>query len=475
MVKMKQDLPFYGIIFLSNIILLNIIGLIIPRGMLYGQPVLLEWERRYGGDSIETISDIKITSDGGFILLGSTKSYEDDRGGVWLVKTDGNGDTLWTKTFSNSLGKANFIDEDFRQGYIISSGVQPAMIIKTNSNGDSIWAREYNDATYSDGSFVKTVDSCYIINTCIYKTPVLVKINKQGDTLWERAYDFGANWLNSISLQTTTDGGFSLVCYNVSGAINEKVLLVKFDSNGELLWQNRFGIQLWDPFPQVLVQARDAGFLIVGSTFAGMAGTFLVKTDSLGDTLWRKEYVNINIDDILPDYDGGYLFAGTGLTYGNNLLLSKINLTGDTLWTYTRNSSDSADINIKLQKVDDTSFVVVEQSCLNSRNSDLVFMKYKINNDFVRVKDKASEHFTLDNKLYCDHSGRIELQLEVVKESFYNIKIYGVDGKMLGNVFKGNLRLGRHRVILPQRVFVANAGMYYLQINDTCRKILLVK
>ena len=57
------------------------------------------WNKIFDLDECNRIQSVQQTSDGGYILLGRTTSISDGSYDVWLVKTDSNGDTVWTKTF----------------------------------------------------------------------------------------------------------------------------------------------------------------------------------------------------------------------------------------------------------------------------------------------------------------------------------------------------------------------------------------
>ncbi len=81
-----------------------------------GSPV---WTRQYGGDSTDFGYDVQVTSDGGFIIVGSTKSNTTSKQ-VYLIKTDSAGTVEWEKTFG---GSGNEEGQSVRQtsdkGYII--------------------------------------------------------------------------------------------------------------------------------------------------------------------------------------------------------------------------------------------------------------------------------------------------------------------------------------------------------------------
>jgi hypothetical protein len=79
------------------------------------------WTKVYGGDDQDWPRSIQQTSDGGFIVVGGTRSYGAGESDVYLVKTDANGDSIWTKTYgtiSHEVGMA--VQQTSDSGYIIA-------------------------------------------------------------------------------------------------------------------------------------------------------------------------------------------------------------------------------------------------------------------------------------------------------------------------------------------------------------------
>jgi hypothetical protein len=68
--------------------------LIILPTIVYSQG----WERTYGGEKPDIGYSVQQTTDGGYIVAGSS-SNSGDHSVVYLLKTDNNGDTLWTKSY----------------------------------------------------------------------------------------------------------------------------------------------------------------------------------------------------------------------------------------------------------------------------------------------------------------------------------------------------------------------------------------
>jgi hypothetical protein len=102
-------------------------------------------------------------------VVGYTASFGAGHWDVWLLKTDSVGDTVWTRTFGSSARDlGNSVDMTTDGGYIIvgstGSAAPDCWLIKTDLNGDTSWTRTYGGPDSDGGSSVEqTPDGGYII------------------------------------------------------------------------------------------------------------------------------------------------------------------------------------------------------------------------------------------------------------------------------------------------------------------------
>ncbi len=102
----------------------------------------LQWKKTYGGTDQDYAQDIEITPDNGYILCGTTSSYGHGNSDVYLVRTNENGDTLWTRTFGSLFDEeGRSIDCTYDGGYIITGyknindTLYNVYLIKTDGEG----------------------------------------------------------------------------------------------------------------------------------------------------------------------------------------------------------------------------------------------------------------------------------------------------------------------------------------------------
>jgi len=205
------------------------------------------WTRTYGGSGDDRGYSIAQTSDGGYIIAGETEPLGADDSDIYLVKTDSAGDTLWTHTYGGSdYDRGRSVAQTSDGGYIIvgrtvsfGAGYEDVYLVKTDADGDTLWTRTYGGDLWDCGNTIaNTTDGGYIIAGYTYSFGIgevniyLIKINNDGDTLWTRTYG-GDGCQIARSVSQTTDGGYIIVGYTDSfGAGEYDIYLIKTDSLG---------------------------------------------------------------------------------------------------------------------------------------------------------------------------------------------------------------------------------------------------
>jgi hypothetical protein len=168
------------------------------------------------------------------------------------------------------------------------------------------------------------------------------------DTLWMKTYG-GSGDDYAYAGQQTSEGGYILVGYtNSYGAGGYDVYLVKTDSIGDTLWTHTYGGTGNDKGSKVR-QTFDGGYIIGGYTDSygvGMTDFWAIKTDSSGNLEWAKTYGGSENDkcfSIRETSDGGFIMTGFTESYGAGYMdffLVRTDRGGDTLWTRTYGGTD---------------------------------------------------------------------------------------------------------------------------------------
>jgi len=338
----------------KTIFLTALLGLFLASTAI-ADPGDILWIRTYGGNLPDWGQSVQQTTDGGYIVAGITDSFGSGPRDVYLVKTDANGNTQWTRTYGGvSYDRGYSVQQTSDGGYIIagctqspSAGGWDFYLVKTDAGGHKRWSRNYGgsrmDIAYS---VQQTSDGGYIIAGETYSFGVdgdvyLVKTDANGNTLWTRTYG-GSETEYGRCVQQTSDGGYIIAGRtDAFGAGKYDAWLVKTDANGDSLWTRTYGGSETD-IAHSVQQTTDGGYIIAGRTGsfgAGSSDFYLVKTNAGGNTLWTRTYGGSGFDEafsVQQTTDGGYILAGVIEDLGPrayDFYLVKTDANGDSLWT----------------------------------------------------------------------------------------------------------------------------------------------
>nr|QNO43843.1 hypothetical protein HEAIHDEL_00005 [Methanosarcinales archaeon ANME-2c ERB4] len=311
------------------------------------------WDVTLGGTGWDTAESVQETSDGGFVFAGYTGSYGAGYYDAWLVKVDSNGCIQWNRTFGGSgRDVAYSVQQTSDGGYIIAGSTQPqggyllstgfmnslgidfadVWLVKTDSNGNKQWDKTFggNDWDAAE-SIQQTYDGGFILAgyTKSYGAGDpdfwLIKTYSNGNKQWDKTFGETDDDY-AYSVQQTSDGGYILAgvtephsdapaplseSMSPCGAGGSDVWLVKTDSEGGKEWDKTFG-GTDDDYASSVQQTSDGGYVLAGYTKsygAGGSDFWLIK---LGTAAQMRG--DLNHDGILTPADAAIALrlAATG-------------------------------------------------------------------------------------------------------------------------------------------------------------------
>jgi hypothetical protein len=102
----------------------------------------VQWAKTYGGPGLDEASSIQQTADGGYVIAGSTQSFGAG-GDIWVLKLDRNGNIQWQKTYGGPrLDLASSIQQTSDGGYVVAGTTLSSdaggdiWVLKLDANGD---------------------------------------------------------------------------------------------------------------------------------------------------------------------------------------------------------------------------------------------------------------------------------------------------------------------------------------------------
>lgn len=277
----------------------------------------IQWHNCYGGSNSEQPNAVVLAQDSGYLITGFSTSNSGDVSGnhglsdFWLLKLDYAGNLLWQKTYGGSGDDiGNTVIQTSDGGYILAGsstssdgdvaqnhGAKDFWIVKTNNAGQIMWEKNFggtgNDMAYSlsetnDGGFIAagTSDSQDGDITGNHGSTDywLVKISSTGLLQWEKSLG-GSNTDEAYGIFQTPDGNY------IAGGTS-------YSKDGDLHW--------------ITVDAIPSNYWVYGNAW-------IVKLDTSGNIIWESCYggtYNDILNCIAPTSDGGLCM--TGFTQTNN-------------------------------------------------------------------------------------------------------------------------------------------------------------
>ena len=236
-----------------------------------------QWEKTFGGTYNDEVRSMQQASDGGYILTGET--YTDTRGSdIWLIKIDSSGNKQWERTFGGiSIDNVNSLEQTADGGYIIAGKKDSIFdddncdfwLIKTDPGGNEQWNNTYGKQCINEPESVQqTLDGGYIIAgyTYSYDTSkfdiLLVKTGSNGNMVWLKT--FGRDdYSKANCVRQTSDGGYIIAGETRSKYGVTDAWLIKTDSNGNMQWEETLGGSGDDTAKCVIVSLDDS-YVIAG-------------------------------------------------------------------------------------------------------------------------------------------------------------------------------------------------------------------
>jgi hypothetical protein len=460
------------------------------------------FERTYGGAGNDAGSSVQQTSDGGYIIAGWTTSFGAGSYDAYVVKTDSAGDTLWTRTYGGpSDDFASCVQQTSDGGYIIAgttysfgAGSSDVYLAKTNHSGDTIWTRTYGGANWDYGySVQQSFDGGYIIAgwtasfSVGFTDAYLVRTNSSGDTLWTRTYG-GTGGDVGYSVQQTSDSGYVIAGYADSfDASHLDAYLVKTNPSGDTVWTRTYGGSGGD-HSYTVRQTSDGGYIIAGWTFSFGADTgdaYLIKTTSLGDTVWTKTYGGTSADawySVQQISDDGYIVAGQTYSFGAgsyDVYLDKTNSSGDELWSRTYGGTGS-DGGYSVQQTSDGGYIIAGKTSSFGVGFDDMYLIKTLGDGTVSARndrDAVTRRFTLQQNYPNPFNSATAVSFSLPSRSFVSLKIFDLLGREICTLVSEHLPAGNYTQYWDASGWATGAYFCRIQVGPftDCKKLMLLR
>lgn len=312
------------------------------------EALVIDWQTVIGGERNELAYSGVETTDGGFMVVGSTNSKNsfdvktsygfDGNGGndFWICKLSATGALEWTKTFGGSLDDV------------------ATSIVKTPNNEYLILGTTLS--TDGDANFNGVNGGLLLIRLKLNGDVVSKRLFAGGNRNNEPGFLAASN-LSKPVIKLLSNGQIMIGATYLIGKIpftSYDFYIAQLTPNGDTLWEKTYGGGLEDYLNDLIITS-DSGILMVGSTLSlerdisgagkGFYDFLAIKTDVGGKELWKKAYGGLSYDVLFSalelDNKSEYILVGEssstdgviGQSFGEkDGMLLKIDLNGNLLF-----------------------------------------------------------------------------------------------------------------------------------------------
>ena len=314
----------------------------------------------------------------------------------------------WNKTFGGGYkDEAYSVQQTSDGGYIFAgkytssdNRIGVAWLLKTDANGNELWNQTfkkgkvttsvqqtpYGESIISSGagtyarSVQQTPDGGYILlggGTYDGSTKILlIKTDALGTLIWEKIFEDG-DVSRGGAVQLTSDGGY-IIANRFRGMENDDAWLIKTNAQGNEQWNRTFGEPYFDGATSVQ-PTLDGGYVVAGETqhfgSGGAMDSWLIKTDSQGNEQWNRTFGGPHNDratSVQPTLDGGYIIVGEGID------LIKTDANGIEQWNKSLGSLASS-----IQRTSDGGYVITGISIAHE------------NKNLIKVDSNGNEQWSM--------------------------------------------------------------------------------
>jgi hypothetical protein len=241
-----------------------------------GKPL---WNLTYGGADWDVGYCVRQTMDGGYIVAGCTRSLGSGDWDALLLRVNAEGMVVWNRTYGGLYEDGGwFVQEDEEGGFILAGyrtvvrgELADAWLIRTDKEGEMLWSLVYGGEDDDWLFSVQRIREGYILAGSTGSFGAgdydywLMKVDEEGRMLWNKTYGGSGReiaWL----VESTRDGGYILVGGTTSfGSGDWDVWLLKTDRDGNPQWNATYGGEGRDR-GWGLQPTRDGGYILVGYT-----------------------------------------------------------------------------------------------------------------------------------------------------------------------------------------------------------------
>ena len=446
----------------------------------------IDFIKTYGGELDDDATSVKQTSDGGYIITGSTESFGAGGSDVWLIKTDSLGNEEWNRTFGDTANEsAQIVVQTNDNGYIIVGSLG---LLKTDSLGNE---ESRNDFEYDPDDIIKTDDGFVFL----HGNGIITKTDFMGNEIWtEYLYH---NWPNNSytypeHLQQINDGGYIVTGYIYAQHYDETWGYMWYEYHTLLIKADEFGIQEWGSSyafnirGKSVKQTADNGFIISGYNYE-REELGIIKFNESGNSVWMNSepYYCRYGTEVLQNVDSTYTVIGSVSDEDSNVFgafIKNYNQDGDLIWTkeFTGDPSQRS-LGIDGFQTSDEGYVIAGYTEMyGAGGTDVWLIKTDPEGNATSIDNKPLEvlNYQLCQNYPNPFNPETTISYSLINNGQVSLIVYDIAGTEVCNLVDQKQSKGSHKVNFDGSMLTSGIYFYSLSIDGKAvenRKMMLLK
>jgi hypothetical protein len=356
------------------------------------------WERTYGGAGDDRAFYAATVADG-FVVVGSSTSFQQGATVTWVLRLDSEGNVVWNQTFLEGSGSEFRSVLNLDDGFLLvgnvflPSGKTDGYVVRIDDEGKTCWNITLDGEDFGKlFSAVKVQDGFVLVGLSYSfggdSEVLVVKIDDDGNEVWSKT--FGGAMEDAGRAVASVEGN----CYVVAGYTNSMsngdydFLLLKLDASGNMVWNKTYGGTESDK-AYAIAETR-GGCVVTGDTRskgAGESDAWIIKVDADGILVWDTAVGGGGFDMptciVVSDY-GGFLVGGFTFSFGNgerDFWLFKVDDAGNVLWSCTVGRSAFEEAYAALEVAENEFVMAGWTNSVGQGHYDFYIVKISLEND----------------------------------------------------------------------------------------------
>ncbi len=454
----------------------------------------ITWQRTYSKNIQAIGNDVCQTTDGNFVI-GGTSLVAGFGYGVFALKIDDKGDTLWTSTpllISGHPYEGLAITATVDGGIVIVGSGDSTFMVKLNQTGDIVWLNFYQGYTTQCFDIMTTLDGGFIAcgrNFSFNSEGFVIKINSMSQLEWQRIYSGLLGTFNSIG--NAPGGGYIIAGnYNFPGNDTAKAILLRIDNNGDTFWVKKYKVNNRGASAKKIIPLNQC-YLIAGSTgdSLNIGQLFFMRTDFNGNTTYVKVFQNNSFynnyfDDISVINSNKYVI-GYERDSSSVLFLNAIALITDSLGTIIKKNVFTSEPYFRwgsLRSIIPLTSGDILFAGTAKLNPSTTIVVYAVRTDsllntptYIGITNGSAlvpGKFILHQNFPNPFNSSTDVLYEIKEKSNVRIEIYDILGRGVKLLVNKLNEIGKFKVNLNLNEFSSGLYLLKLSINNTNYQII---